>query len=102
MNQAAARPQRADVPQFAGISESRTVRAGATPIVRPARRRPVRRSRPVSDRVVASGPDRLAMWAVVLGLFMVGLAVTTAQAGDGDSPDKAPAPQKIELTPKPK
>jgi hypothetical protein len=101
MNQAAARPQRADAPQFAGISQSHTIRAAAPPIARPVRRRPVR-SRPVSDRVVASGPDRLAMWAVVLGLFMVGLAVTTAQAGSGDSPDKAPPPQKIELTPKPK
>jgi hypothetical protein len=59
------------------------------------------RSRPISARVLAAGPDRLAMWAVILGVFMVCLAVATAQAG-GDERSQAqvaPAQPTPALTP---
>ena len=65
--------------------------------------RPVRtpRTRPVSSRVLAAGPDRLAMWAVMLGLLMVCLAFASGNAGadNQQSQSSAPVQQAPPLTP---
>jgi hypothetical protein len=44
-------------------------------VVGPARRRPPRR---VSERIVGTRPDRAALWAVMLGVFLILVAVMTA------------------------
>ncbi len=50
--------------------------AGATEIASgPARRRPPRRP---SERIVGTRPDRAAMWAVMMGVFLIVVAVMTA------------------------
>lgn len=41
----------------------------------PARRRPPRR---VSERIVGARPDRAALWAVLMGVFLILVAVMTA------------------------
>jgi hypothetical protein len=41
----------------------------------PARRRPPRRP---SERLVGARPDRAALWAVMLGIFLILVAVMTA------------------------
>lgn len=41
----------------------------------PARRRPPRRP---AERIAGSRPDRAAMWAVLLGVFLIVVAVLTA------------------------
>ena len=75
-------------------------RAAAPSAVPAARRDRVPRSRPVSARVLAAGPDRLAMWAVMLGLFMVCLAFATANAGaDNPQPPSTPVQHAPPLTP---
>ena len=53
--------------------ERRTVRIGGQPT-------PARRRVPAADRV-SSRPDRLVMWAVMLGLVLVLMATATARAG---------------------
>jgi hypothetical protein len=40
-----------------------------------ARRRPPRRA---SERIVGSRPDRAALWAVLMGVFLILVAVMTA------------------------
>ena len=51
-------------------------RAGGTDSVSgPARRRPPRRP---SERIAGSRPDRAAMWAVMMGVFLILTAVLTA------------------------
>lgn len=40
----------------------------------PARRRPPRRA---SERIVGTRPDRVAMWAVLMGVFLIAVAVLT-------------------------
>jgi len=41
---------------------------------------PPRRRRPVAAQQIEARPDRIALWAVMLGLFMVFVAVATANA----------------------
>jgi hypothetical protein len=41
----------------------------------PARRRPPRRT---SERIVGTRPDRAALWAVMMGVFLILVAVMTA------------------------
>jgi len=41
----------------------------------PARRRPPRRP---SERIVGTRPDRAALWAVMMGVFLIVVAVMTA------------------------
>lgn len=41
----------------------------------PARRRPPRRA---SERIVGARPDRAALWAVMMGIFLILVAVMTA------------------------
>jgi len=41
----------------------------------PARRRPPRRP---SERIAGARPDRAAMWAVMMGVFLILVAVLTA------------------------
>ncbi len=66
---AAATPTPAPAP---APGERRTVRITGRPT--PARRRP-----PTSSRVV-SAPDRLALYAVLLGLFLIFMAVVTGSS----------------------
>lgn len=42
----------------------------------PSRRRPPRRA---SERIVGTRPDRAALWAVMMGVFLILMAVMTAQ-----------------------
>ncbi len=65
-----------------GTGERRTVtiRGQVAPPPRPyqstaARRRPPRRT---SERIAGSRPDRAALWAVLMGLFLILVAVMTA------------------------
>jgi hypothetical protein len=44
-------------------------------ITGPARRRPPRRA---SERIAGTRPDRAALWAVMMGVFMIAVAVLTA------------------------
>ena len=57
----------------AAAPERRTVTITGNPT--PARRRPS----PTEQRIAAR-PDRIALWAVLLGLFLVFMAVATANA----------------------
>jgi len=41
----------------------------------PARRRPPRRA---SERIVGTRPDRAALWAVMMGVFLIVVAVLSA------------------------
>ena len=41
----------------------------------PARRRPPRRA---SERLVGTRPDRAALWAVMMGVFLIAVAVLSA------------------------
>jgi len=41
---------------------------------------PPRRRRPVAAQQIQARPDRIALWAFLLGLFMVFVAVATANA----------------------
>ena len=41
---------------------------------------PPRRRRPVAAQQIQARPDRIALWAFLLGLFMVFIAVATANA----------------------
>jgi hypothetical protein len=50
---------------------------------------PRRRRRSAATR---NGPDRLALWAVVLGLFLAIVAATTARGADEPQPAPAPSP----------
>jgi hypothetical protein len=51
-------------------------RVGGSGSVRgPARRRPPRRP---SERIVGTRPDRAALWAVMMGVFLILVAVMTA------------------------
>jgi hypothetical protein len=42
----------------------------------PARRRPPRRA---SERIAGTRPDRAALWAVMMGVFLILVAIMTAQ-----------------------
>ena len=41
---------------------------------------PPRRRRPVATQQIQARPDRIALWAFLLGLFMIFVAVATANA----------------------
>ena len=41
---------------------------------------PARRRRPVAAQQIQARPDRIALWAFLLGLFLVFIAVATANA----------------------
>jgi hypothetical protein len=58
--------------------ERRTVRITGQPV--PARRRPLPAATQISSR-----PDRVALWAVMLGLFLVLMAGATARAGSSNA-----------------
>jgi hypothetical protein len=45
------------------------------PTAAPARRRPPRRP---SERIAGTRPDRAALWAVLMGVFLILVAVMTA------------------------
>jgi len=60
------------VPTYAANGR-RTVKITGQPV--PARRRPSHTAARIEAR-----PDRIALWAVVLGLFLVFMAVATANA----------------------
>lgn len=93
MSPAAARSQREPIQQMDVVAVRRVRDAHLRALPRP------RPKRPLSARVLAAGPDRLAMWAVMLGVFMVGLAAATAQAGDDAPSPERSAPQPPALTP---
>lgn len=44
------------------------------PYAGPARRRPPRRA---SERIVGTRPDRAALWAVLMGVFLIAVAILT-------------------------
>jgi hypothetical protein len=57
-----------------------TIRGQVTPprvpsMTGPARRRPPRRP---SERITGTRPDRAALWAVLMGVFLILVAVMTA------------------------
>jgi hypothetical protein len=54
--------------------ERRTIRITGHPT-------PPRRRRSATQQQIAARPDRVALWAVLLGLFLVFMAVATAHAG---------------------
>ena len=60
-----------------GVEGRRTIRITGQPV--PARRR---RAAPVP--IASSRPDRLALWAVMLGFFLVFMAAATARADEPD------------------
>ena len=64
-------PRRLRLVEPGEVAERRTITITGNPT--PARRRPSA----ASQRIVAQ-PDRVALWAVLLGLFMVLMAVVTA------------------------
>jgi hypothetical protein len=53
--------------------ERRTVRITGHPV-------PPRRRKPVAAQQIQARPDRVALWAFLLGLFLVFVAVATANA----------------------
>lgn len=60
-----------------------TIRGQVAPPPRPyesraARRRPPRRP---AERIAGARPDRAALWAVLMGLFLILVAVMTAHGG---------------------
>ena len=72
--EAEAHPRRADRYAAAPMAEVRTIRIEAS-------RRPLPRRRPDPVRTaVGSRPDRVAMWAVLLGLFLTVVAMATGHA----------------------
>lgn len=71
-------PARADRP--AAARRTVVIRGQVAPPPRPyasapARRRPPRRA---SERIAGSRPDRAALWAVMMGVFLILVAVMTA------------------------
>ena len=65
--EAEAHPRRADRYAAAPMAEVRTIRIDS--------QRPAPRRRPVGGR-----PDRVAMWAVLLGVFLTAVAAATGHA----------------------
>ena len=61
-------------------SERRTVRITGQPMGITAQRAPHRRRSSPAQRQIASRPDRVALWAFLLGLFLVFMAAATAHA----------------------
>jgi hypothetical protein len=74
---AAEAPSRPDHP--AATRRTIVIRGQVAPPPRvsagPARRRPPRRA---SERIAGTRPDRAALWAVMMGVFLILVAVMTA------------------------
>jgi hypothetical protein len=72
--EAEAHPRRADRYAAAPMAEVRTIRIDSSP-------RPAPRRRPDPVRAAVGGrPDRVAMWAVMLGVFLTAVAAATGHA----------------------
>ena len=72
--EAEAHPRRADRYSAAPMAEVRTIRIDSY-------RRPAPRRRPDPVRAAVGGrPDRVAMWAVMLGVFLTAVAAATGHA----------------------
>ncbi|MDX6667038.1 MAG: hypothetical protein QOK04_418 [Solirubrobacteraceae bacterium] len=70
--EAEAHPRRADRISAAPMAEVRTIRVDRQP-------RPKRRKEPVAPGL-AGRPDRIAMWAVMLGFFLTAVAAASGHA----------------------
>lgn len=75
--------RRGDVDQQQGERRTITIRGQVAPPPRSyegSYESTARRHRPrsASDRIVGSRPDRAAMWAVLMGVFLIVVAVMTA------------------------
>lgn len=57
--------------------QRRTVRITGQPTRQPL---PARRRRTVTEQRIRTRPDRIALWAFLLGLFLIFIAVATANA----------------------
>jgi hypothetical protein len=68
----AAEPQAAGAPGSAAVAERRTIQLAGQPTA-------ARRRRSVVEAQMAQ-PDRIALWAFLLGLFLVAVAAGTAHA----------------------
>jgi hypothetical protein len=73
----------AEVYPFPRYTERRTVQIKGQTVPPPRRRRPQPAPR------MSSRPDRLALWAVLLGLFLIAMAAATAH---GETPHGHAAP----------
>ena len=62
-----------DEPAPRGVDGRRTVKITGHPV-------PARRRRSAAASAIEARPDRIALWAVLLGLFLVFMAVATANA----------------------
>jgi hypothetical protein len=75
-------------PRLELVEDPAPVTATPTPVPVPGERRTVRisgqptppRRRPAASSRVVSAPDRLALYAVLLGLFLIFMAVVTASS----------------------
>jgi hypothetical protein len=76
--EAEAHPRRTDRIAHAPMAEVRSIRLDPARKTAPRRSREVRarRQQSVSPRI-AGRPDRVAMWAVLLGFFLTGVAAAT-------------------------
>lgn len=63
----------------------------------PARRAHDRRPRRPRSEQVASQPDRIALWAVLLGIFLIAIAAASSRA-DAATPGPLPRPAALEQT----
>jgi hypothetical protein len=73
-------PRRAHAERQPGERRTIVIRGQVAPLpgpdpIRARRRRPPRRA---SERIAGSRPDRAAMWAVLMGVFLIMVAVLTA------------------------
>ena len=79
MPSAEAPPRRGSTERQAGERRTIVIRGQVAPPARPyestAQRRRPRRA---SERIAGTRPDRAALWAVLLGVFMILVAVMTA------------------------
>ncbi len=66
-------PPRSTAPRGTSTAPRRTVRIAGQPGPKPRRRAS-------APRGIAARPDRIALWAFLLGLFLVVIAAATAQA----------------------
>lgn len=70
------RPDRpAAAPRRTVVIRGQAAPPGGTASAGPARRRPPRRP---SERIAGTRPDRAALWAVMMGVFLILVAVLSA------------------------
>jgi hypothetical protein len=72
--EAEAHPRRADRIAAAPMAEVRTIRLESQ------QQRPRRRRQPAAAPGLAGRPDRIAMWAVMLGFFLTAVAAASGHA----------------------